>query len=300
MSEKMMMHFAVAGEFITNAAREKLYVDKDLDSAIRVLRSSLVTDELDSDEQLMLCLQVLHGAASIVGRSDTPEYRLVFRDDIDERPTNLSAIGQLIKDMEEENRKLQEKNMKLMDKLAFMAGELSPYKLEDINADYYNATGEPMFADMTIPSWRKVKNQLGMSDMLESFMAQRRRMEEVEDEDGEPVCDYGWLEPDGTWHPVEWGMHAKWAGEWLEEHMPFKEHPEIYWRIDKDGRKHHITGGDVLVFSLGWILMDSPWQGLAKSTMSPEKAITKAQKEFLYDYFMERKRNEEANALYED
>lgn len=95
-------------------------------------------------------------------------------------------------------------------------------------------------------------------------------------------------------------MHAKWAGEWLEEHTPFKEHPEIYWRIGKDGRKHHITGGDVLVFSPGWILMDSLWQGLAKPTMSPEKATTKAQKEFLYDYFMERGRNEKANALYED
>ena len=94
------------------------------------------------------------------GQKRYSEYRLVFRDDIDERPTNLSAIGQLIKDMEEENRKLQEQNMKLMDKLAFMAGELSPYELEDINADYYNATGKPMFADMTIPSWRKVENQL--------------------------------------------------------------------------------------------------------------------------------------------
>ena len=32
------MHFVVMGEFITNAAREKLYMDKDLDSAIRILR----------------------------------------------------------------------------------------------------------------------------------------------------------------------------------------------------------------------------------------------------------------------
>lgn len=296
MSETKMLHFTIQGEFITNMAREKLYVDKDLDSAIRILRSSLVSDELDSDEQLMLCLQVLHGAASIVGRSDTPEYRLVFRDDIDERPTNLSAIGQLIKDMEEENRRLKEQNQELIEKIVFITRDMSDYKLIDINAEYHNATGKPMFADMRIPDWKKVENQYDMSNMLESFMEQCRH----ENEQEEPVCDYGWLEPDGTWHPVEWGMHAKWAGEWLEEHMPFKEHPEIYWRIDKDGRKHHITGGDVLVFSLGWILMDSPWQGLAKSTISPEKAMTKAQKEFLYDYFMERKRNEEANALYED
>lgn len=291
------MHFVVMGEFITNAAREKLYMDKDLDSAIRILRHSTMSDELDSDEQLMLCLQILHGAASIKGRSDSPEYGIDFRDDIEERPTNLSAISQLIKDMNEENKKLREENVRLMDKLTFMAEELNPYKLEEINADYYEAAGEPMFADMKMPSWRKENS--GMSSMLKSFMEHNRQKAAMESED-QNDDGYGWLEPDGTWHPVEWGEHAKWAGEWLNENMPYTKHPEIYWKVDKNGKKHSITDGDVLVFSLGWILMDSPCYAFAKPTMNPEKDMTKAQKEFLYDYYMKWNRLDEANELYED
>lgn len=296
MTETRKLHFTIQGEFITNMAREKLYVDKDLDAAIRILRSSLVSDELDSDEQLMLCLQILHGAASIKGQSGTPEYGLSFRDDIDERPTDLSAIGRFIKDMDEENRRLKEQNQELIEKIVFITRDMSDYKLIDINADYCNTTGKPMFADMRIPDWKKTENQYGMSDMLESFMEQCRH----ENEQEEPVCDYGWLEPDGTWHPVEWGQHSAWAGDWLNKHMPFKEHAELYWRTDKEGKRHHITNGDVLVFSLGWILMDSPFHGLAKPTKSPEKDMTKAQREFLYDYFIERGRTEEANTLYGD
>ena len=248
MSEEKYLHFTVEGEFITNMAREKLFVNKDLAGAIRLLRSALCSDEISSDEQLMICLQILHGAMSITGNSDSEDYGLVVRDDIEERPTDLSSIAQLITDMAAENESLKEQNRELLWKMSFLTEQIPEYKLQQINTEYYETTGTSMFSEMRIPSWQTRQNS--MDDMLDSFLKQRHREEKEAS-----VCDYGWLEPDGTWHPVEWAHHSEWAGNWLNEHMPFKD---------------------------------------------PARNMTKAQKEFLYDYYLERERNEEANALYED
>lgn len=50
----------------------------------------------------------------------------------------------------------------------------------------------------------------------------------------------------------------------------------------------------------GWILLHSPSQGIAVPTRNPLKRYTKAQQEFLYDYYMERGKEKEANAVYEE
>lgn len=299
MGETKYLHFSIMGEYITNTAREMLFVNKNLEGAIRLLRSSLESDELTPDEQLMYCLQVLHGSMSIEGMSGTEDYGIVARDDIDERPTNLGSIGQLIKDMAEENERLKKEKEDLLHKFSFLAEETSIYKLKEINEKYADLWDEPMFSDMP----RSLRSDVSspFSSMLESFIEQRKREDFAsKNADEEPVCDYGWLEPDGTFHPVEWGAHERWAGDWLNENMPFKEHPEIYWWTDKAGNKHHIVCGDVLRHSLGWILLDNPYQGLAQITRDESRNMTKAQKEFLFDYFMERGREREANALYED
>lgn len=298
--EKKRLHFSVYGEFITAQAREKLFVDKDMASALRILRSSTISDKLSSDEQLMLCLQILHGAASITGRSDSPDYGIEFRDDIDERPTNLSSISQLITDMAQEIENLKQENYEMACRIGFLAGRFENWELMDINAEYYNETGGMMFSDMAIPDWKKKENQyMGMDNMVESFLAQRRREEEAQKND-ELVSDYGWLEPDGTFHPVEWGEHSGWAGEWLNENMPYRDNPDIYWYTDVQGERHYISNNDVLTYSLGWILLHSPFQGLAQITKDPSRNMTNDQKEFLYDYFNERGRKEDANALYEN
>lgn len=298
--EQRTLSFTIQGEFITNLAREKLFMNKDLAGAITLLRSALVSDQITSDEQLMLCLQVLHGAAEITGNSGDDTYGLEVRDDIKERPTDLSSISQLISDMADEIERLKTENHESLVKIGFLVEQIDDWKLSSVNAEYYNEYGKPLFSDIAVPAWAREENQLpAMDRMLADFLEQRKREDTLE-EDGEPVCDYGWLEPDGTWHPVPWGNHSQWAKDWLEEHMPYKDHPKIYWRVTPDGKRHHIFNGDVLVYSLGWILMDSPHQGKARPTRDDSKEMTKAQKEFLYDYYIERGRHEEANKLYED
>ena len=55
--------------------------------------------------------------------------------------------------------------------------------------------------------------------------------------------------------------------------------------------------GDWLV-ERGWILLHNPSQGIAFPTKNPVKRYTKAQQDFLYDYYMERGKEKEANAIY--
>lgn len=297
MVEKKALHFTIEGEYITALAREKLFEHKDLAAAIRILRSALCSDQLSSDEQLMLCLQILHGAASIKGNSGTNEYGVEIRNDIETRPTDLSTIAQLITDMKAENEQLKKKNNDIAIKFSYLCDQLSSYQLTHINNEYYGETGEHIFSDKAVSSCQIPEKS---NDMLESYLAQRRRRKKAEANGEELECDYGWLEPDGTFHSLPWGEHARWASKWLNEHMPYKEHPKIYWYIHADGTRHHITDNDVLIYSLGWILLNSPYQGLAKMTKDKSRQLTKAQKEFLYDYFIKRGRMDEANALYKD
>ena len=50
----------------------------------------------------------------------------------------------------------------------------------------------------------------------------------------------------------------------------------------------------------GWVLLHNPSRGIAFPTKNPVKEYTKAQKEFLYDYYMERDCKKEANAIWQE
>ena len=306
MSETKVLHFTVEGDFITQIGREKLYMEKDMGAAMRIIMSGTETDQLSHDERLMLCLQILNGDANITGSTADGSYGVEVRDDIDEKPTELENIVQLVADMKEQMENLEKENHQLAVKFSMACEKLSEFKLDDLNAEYYNEYGEPMFSDRAVPSWRRMENQLASIDtsslysgnaMLSSYMEQAKRVQENPEEAED---DYGWLSPEGECFPVEWGKHSEWAMDWLNEHKPFREFHKLYWMVDDNGVRHHICNGDVLIHSLGWVLMDNPWQGLARATKSPKRDYTKAQKEFLYDYYIKRGRTEDANKLYED
>lgn len=296
------LHFTVEGEFITQLARERLFIEKDLRSAMNLIMSCTETDQLSNEEHLALCLQILNGDAWIKGRSGEDSYGVDYREDIDENPTDLGNIVQLLFDMKEENERLQKENNDLLYKFSMACGELSEIQLDKINAEWYNEYDEPMFSDRAVPEWRKTENQFGnvnMDSMLAGFLEQCRREDEAEKE-GKTLDDYGWLSPDGEFFPVDFAEHAKWAQEWLNEHYPFRDHPKLYWMTDDNGTRHHIVNGDVLIYSLGWVLLDNPYRGPATPKKDPKRNFTSGQKEFLYDYYIERGRMEEANKLYED
>ena len=54
------------------------------------------------------------------------------------------------------------------------------------------------------------------------------------------------------------------------------------------------------VTDLGWVLLHNPSQGIAFATGSLVRDMTKAQKEFLYDYYTERDCKKEANEVWKE
>jgi hypothetical protein len=94
--------------------------------------------------------------------------------------------------------------------------------------------------------------------------------------------DYGWLRPDGKFFPVEWGKHELWATKYIDKYYP---NVKIYY------------SGDFLV-QRGWILLHSPARMRPNVSVDDIQSATKRQKEFLYDYFLERNMNREANLIW--
>jgi hypothetical protein len=91
--------------------------------------------------------------------------------------------------------------------------------------------------------------------------------------------DYGWLNPNGKFYPVPWGEHTKWAYEYVEKHYP---------------KADYMDEADFLI-SRRWILIHSPANSIPIIEMN---SATKRQKEFLYDYYMERGMMDDANSVW--
>lgn len=105
--------------------------------------------------------------------------------------------------------------------------------------------------------------------------------------------EYGWLSPKGDFYPVEFGNHQAWAADYL---LKLYRKGEISYekaRIKGDG-----NAGDLLI-GMGWILIHNPTRQYITISKDESKRETKAQKEFLYDFFCKHGMEKKANELYE-
>jgi hypothetical protein len=95
--------------------------------------------------------------------------------------------------------------------------------------------------------------------------------------------DHGWLRPDGKFFEIKWGAHESWAITYVEKYYP--------------GR-NICYAGDFLK-EHGWLLLHSPGGGsYVNIPVDDIQSATKRQKEFLYDYFLERGRTDDANLIW--
>ena len=294
------LSFRISGEFITNIAREKFYQNNDLKSALELLKNCLKSDQLTENQTLMLALQILNYDAEITGIYPDDNYGVKFNKDHDENSCDMSRIIEMFDNISKRNKNAHDIYAELLKKYLFVCNQLSDSKLIDINAEYYNENDEFLFPDIDVPAWKLAKNNNNNkinNPMLESFLEQRKR--EISGKNTHD--DYGWLDPEGNFHPVEWCRHDEWARNYLDENKPFNKNNEhLYQTTDENGNEQHISGGDVLILNMHWALLHNPYRGLAQLQYNNAYGLTNAQKEFLYDYFIERNRHAEANALYDD
>lgn len=105
----------------------------------------------------------------------------------------------------------------------------------------------------------------------------------------EDVAPYGFVDPYGNFHTVDWSNHEAFAGDYVRGHFGG-------FTIVVDSG--YDTAKDFLVLEKGWLLLHNPQRGKPILT-SGEKPMTKAQREFLFDYYTKYGMKNEANALYE-
>lgn len=275
MDEARELSFDVRGEFITQMAKEWFYCEnRGYDKVMELLFSCMEGTEQSEKEIRRLAEDILLGRTALVGSTRDDSYHLeVYEpDEQPEVPDNFNVF----KKMTTLSRKLKntEKELHKMQEWYAVAMEHVPeYRKNNVLRE----TGQP------------VESRFGNS-MLDSFMDRMMDKEEHTTE------DYGWLEPNGTFHEVDWGQHQTWAADYVKENFP-EEYEDVGMQMNTDTGL--IGEGDFLV-ERGWVLLHSPSQGIAQPTRNPVKRYTKAQQEFLYDYYQERNREKEANAVYEE
>lgn len=275
--ETRNLTWKVDGGFITQLAREKCYYDNDLAYAIELLKGCMMTDKLSDAEVTGMALKILDGKAELKGVYPGKDYGYYELDKQDER-YQLSNL----KHMSKEKVEIQNQLRELQYKFAFICEHCDSYELRKLNEQYREENEEHLF-----PVEVRVQNNFDGASigekMLESYL--KRQSADTD----EP--DYGWLEPSGKFHPVDWGEHQNWACNYV-----MKLVDDGLLSIDDAP----VDAGEWLVEEKRWVLLHNPAQGIPIITTSAVSRMTKAQKEFVYDYYIKRDCHTEANMIWSE
>lgn len=273
------LSYSIDGRFITDLALEKFYYQNDFSAAVNLLKSSLVNPEIPESEIVMTVMRILNKEMRIEGAYPSDNYGVAELTAFD---PNFSHISKHISEL---STKL-EKNKTLADnyqtKFEFIQENLTSSEKIYLNELYKENFQETLFSDSP---FNKTLDTV-LADFIEHAKCERDD-------------DYGWLEPDGTFHPVKFAEHEEFAVNFLKEHYPFddEKHTPLYYHSFAADKPEYISGGDVLIYSLGWILLHNPTRGTATAEHDPAHRITAKQKEFLTEYYTMRNLPEKLNEI---
>lgn len=280
--------FSIDGGCITDAAREKLYRGHDLAGAIKLLMSCTKTDQVSYEHRVGDAIAILDGTKEIVGTYPSPDYGLA---DVPESRRPEQSLKTYAENVNAELDRLRTGNKILMDKLACIGETLSETQMKQIDAEWRRNYFDRDEHGPEHSSIFGIEQETVASALLDSYI---RRMESSCNEP-----DYGWLMPDGTFEPVDFGGHAAWAYEWLNEHEPGWYTKLRTYKGPGDYAGFHMDEAeDYFQDAHRAVLLHNP--ALGEAVVTASKPLTKAQKEFLYDYYAKRGLTEKANALYQD
>lgn len=103
------------------------------------------------------------------------------------------------------------------------------------------------------------------------------------------ICQYGFIDNDGKYIPIEWCQHYDYAYDWINNNLSIED-------LMASQQRFHAL--DFMINEKGWILIHNPHQG--QGMIQRPSRINKKQKETLYDYYIYFGRNKEASDLYLD
>lgn len=318
-SETRALNFSIQGSLITRMAREAVfYTDPPrIKWAIDLLMGSIVTDELSEGDRLALAIKIIEGDADIVGVYPSDDYGVDVHDE-------AKHAGKLWKHLEQKYAELQEiksENLKLKQMLSFVGEDLQDDTKHRINRTWRSDMDDdedifPSLDDTT--QWLDGLSG-GMSSqdeaMVDSYLERMRhkafgrnsplaadkaadtvsaQVSEAYAAANPTDADYGWLSPTGEFFPVDFAEHSSWAWEYIRKQTPDpKERDKVIFSAGIE------SAGDYLQ-SRGWVLLHNPSMGTAIVTEGPTQTLTKAQREFLYDYYTARGKHAMAEKYFKE
>lgn len=252
--------FHTTGAFITDLARDWFWEEKKPWPVIEeLLLACMCGTDKPKEELVKLAREIVCGSKQFIGRTDDGSYAMVDDDKELLAKYQASWAGRL-KSTEAALNEIEQKFFQL--------------------ADYLIDSGYGRLLRMSGVSGEE--DEPDMSDELKSYLEQST-LEKRGFED-----NYGWLDPGGSFYPVDWGEHQGWA---------YRKARQMGWI--QDSALHTGQDGDILV-QHGWVLLHSPSMGVASVTASDEKPLTKAQREFMFSYYSDRGKPELARKYFLD
>lgn len=305
MSEVKTLRFGITGEFVTKIAREWFFLEgKDYKVVEELLLSCMCGTDIPEGELKLMAQDILLGKAEFRGGSaddtfryvtlDTPAKTNLFteyskaRQEVERLKNALADTDKQYSNLLDALRSWWEGNAE--EALEFVESKEVKELLLDLMAlyDQVSIVYTPGYGKVAkFPDNEVVIQKTTGEPILDSFMAQQRIEAKHKD-------NYGWLEPDGTFHPVPWCDHQEFAAKTIEQRGWWDE----FDRWDDDTSIY--CNGDFLTMVKGWVLLHNPGRGVALVTRDESKRLTKAQKEFLFGYFADRNMPDKAKLYLEE
>lgn len=305
--ETRTLSFGITGEFITKIAREWFFIDKKPYEVVEELLLSCMggTDTPKGKLQLM-AQDVLLGRAEFRGNSWDDTYRYVILDEPAEMNLfrEYANVNADLRREKEHRETLSEKYIALLDALRmWYDGDLAEAidSIEDQDAKDLvidlMALHDQVLLEYSPGYGRRVKfpdteeevvvRKTTGEPLLDSFFTQKAIEKKYTD-------NYGWLEPDGTFHPVPWCDHQEFAQDTVRERGWWDDFR--HW----DEETFSFLAGDYLTNVKGWVLLHNPGRGVAYVSRDESKRLTKVQREFLFNYYFDRGEKAKAAEFLED
>lgn len=298
MQETRKLSFSITGEFITKTAREMLR-DNKLASALELLMNCLVTDQAPKLQILGLALAILNGDYELRGTYPGDDYGAVETSQHGQARNLMDhqeSLRKKLSELEERNRALTQKLIFVQEYLRENAYLFDQREFEDayrneFDGDFFEKTDDDIEAESALQilsAWDNAQsNDAAMPSgpsPVEDMLARLHAGSED---------DYGWLFPDGTFYPVDFGEHTKWAIDYLTEHDP------EYQQKVLTGETRFDLATDTLEKQFKAVLLHNPQWGVAGISDETANRLTKTQREWLFDYYTKRNQPALANKLYQ-
>ena len=323
-----MATFRIDGENVMKTARKIFYEEYEFDKAINLLIDSLQNDEMSYNEIKNLAIQILNGEAEIYNTKDGYDVRMIIPKD--ERYDFYGTLKSCMDKVNEIDLKIE----RMANVIASAIKNVPTSTLEGLNQDFYNEFGIKLW-DFLPRTYGRIADEFLGTEFEDEFMEDpnefygepgsprwKQRLYDIfnfkigfplDNVDAATLSpkskdkllektsadyinhkekDYGFITPEGKFIPVSYGNHEPFAHYYVKEN--FKDA-----KIKIEGFSKP-TFCDFLVYEKNFILLDNQEQGQAFITRNPKAVMPTKQKDALYEYLMNHKRNKEAKLLFDD